>query len=72
MEASSTKSIFVIGEKQLHSLFSIKLYIKSNYFSFDAWPRIIANIDKLFTEIYNICDLKKKSLRDKQKRLEKE
>ena len=58
METES--SIFVIEETKLHSLFTIKLFIKTNYFKFDACPRIIVNLDRLFTELYNVCDLKKK------------
>ena len=60
MEASSTESIFVIEEKQLHSFFSIKLFIKSSYFLFDSCPKIIANLDRLITQIYNICHMRKK------------
>ena len=49
-------NVYVLEEKQLHSMFKIKIFIKTDSYLVENCPRIIANIDKLFTNVYNICD----------------
>ena len=53
--------IFCFEENELHPLLKIKLFVRSNYYSYDSCLSIIYNVDKLFTTLYNICDEKMKN-----------
>ena len=53
--------IFCFEENELHPLFKIKLFVRTNYYSYDSCLSIICNVDRLFTILYNICDEKMKN-----------